>query len=1224
MGSAGQTPPTIGLISTWPIYQGTTMDRHAQSLVEGICAAAADHHCRLLIGAGVSAMTDRGGWRTAWPAASTGADFVAVGPWNTDGLIVVSDDLSDAQALYTRELQTSGFPVVFTTPEGPGPRVVVDNKAGIRAAITHLIEHGHRRIAFIAGTEHRGGDSAERLRTFEDTLRETAIEADPRLIAYGDHRVAGGRLAMQRILASGAPFTAVIASNDLSCLGALDVLAEAGLRVPEDVAAIGFDDILDARSHRPSLTTVRHPTYALGYQAVDSVLERIRVPFPGPGRNVDPVVVPTRLIRRESCGCRQLLREPLPASPSEGGDPLADLAHDMAEAAFAEARHQTIDDLEARCRLLVTALLSSVERADERPLDREIVRLLADTEAHGEDTHVWQAAISAVYAQSDRLLEHRSLEQRSADQAWFMRLLDHARLEISEEVRRLTTRALLDHADMMSRLGLLTAQLIAARDVAETAAILEAHLPALGIDHILVALHEAEEDDPVSRSRVVLAVGLPEGTADLRFVTRRFPPPEAYPSGDGLQLVILPLHVDEEWSGFVALPASAIEPAAAIVSNLGMAIRASRLYREAVAGRLAAEDANRMKSRFLSMVSHELRTPLSVVVGLSEMVLEQSRRSLTLPPGTLQDLEHLSTSAQHLGQLVGDVLDLASSEAGQLRLVRQPVSIAEILREVAVVGQQMAHEKGLAWRDAIPATVPVMMGDRTRLRQVALNLVANAVKFTERGGVELSLNVAEDRLVVTVSDTGPGISADERERVFDEFYRSERLSGATHGLGLGLAIARQLVQHHGGRIGVESAGGKSGGATFWFDLPILNASREPSLPAGAPPSILVLTDRATADVWLTEQLTGRGLDVRVRQLAPLEDARTHITRERPNAVILDGDLATRRAWELAREFRNEPGFEALPVLAHRIDPELGRDALLEIDYLVKPVEIGELAGALLREVESRQAPRGGRILIVDDDPEARDLHARIVSQAGYVPIVVGSGAEALSVIARTPPDLVLLDLAMPEMDGFELLEAMRATPAGRDIQVVVLTGHSLTEADVDRLNRGVASVLSKGIFTRFETVARIEAALARQHLVGSASQQLVRRATRFIEANYAEAITRDDIADHVAMSPDYLTDCFHREMGITPITYVNRCRIREARRLLEATELPVTEVALRVGYSEVSHFTRNFHRQVGVSPRAYRRGALGAGSAPARAAAPGINQKDSRLRTRLMGTPSRE
>lgn len=1167
-------------MSTWPIYQGTTIDRHAHALVQGISAAARDRGCDLLLGAGVSPRAERNRWRTAWPATAPDADFVPVGPWNTDGLIIVSDDLSDAQAAYARDLQAVGYPVVFTTPEGPGPRVSVDNREGLRAAIDHLIEHGHRQIAFVAGTGHRGGDSAERLRAYREAVEQAGLEADPALMAFGEHRFDGGQAAMNRILATGAPFTALVASNDLSCLGAIEALRLAGRQVPQDVAAIGFDDILDARSHVPSLTTVRHPTFALGYQAVHTLLDCLAGRPPNPER----VVVSTRLIRRQSCGCGRPTAEPDTDGPEPDGQ-LAVMARRMAEAAFGEARTSSLDELQQQSRQLLNALVTSLEQADEGPLHAEVASLLARTEAHGEDAHVWQSAMSALFARS------AVLRDRTPDvsQTWFMGLLDHARLEISENVQRRTTRALLDHIDMMSQLGLLTAQLMASQDVAHTAEILAEHLPRLGIDQFLVALYAEEGEDLAAWSDVLLAGGLPGVQAGSRFASRQFPPPDLMPDQGPRSLLVLPLVVDDRTTGFIALPVTGLELAAAIVGNLATALRASRLYREAIEGRELAEGANRLKTRFLSMVSHELRTPLSVIVGLSDMVLHESRESEGLTPSAKRDLEHLSTSAQHLGRLIGDVLDLASSEAGQLRLVRQPLDLSEVLVSVSLTGEQMAREKGLAWTATLPSRGAIVSGDRTRLRQVVLNLIANAVKYTEHGAIHLAVDAGEDLVEVSVSDTGPGIAADEQERVFDEFYRSDqRASGGPSGLGLGLAIARQIVRHHDGTIGVRSPGRHGRGSTFFFSLPTIVLQAEAGSSSADRPAVLLLTDQATAEPWLDRHLAERGFDVVRRIVGADDDLAEIVVQIQPEAVVLDAALASRDGWDLARRLLRRPGFENLPLLAYQFGP--GREAgLVELNYLLKPLQAAELARVLAGEgVPGPETGISPKVLIVDDDPDIRRLHARVAEQAGCRTIEARDGAEALAILQADPPDLVLLDLAMPRMDGFEVLEAMRSQIATRDIPVVVVTGQMLSDDDVSRLNRGVAMLLSKGVFTPEEMIGRIEAALSRRRTMADATRHLVKRATAFIEAHHAEAISREAIAQHVSMSPDYLTDCFHQELGITPIAYLNRCRIRAARELLDSTDRAVTDIALSVGFADVSHFTRTFHRDVGLSPRTYR------------------------------------
>ncbi|HEY4721893.1 MAG TPA: substrate-binding domain-containing protein, partial [Anaerolineae bacterium] len=235
---------TIGFLSTWSVYEGTTIDSYTRTLLQGICAAARDHNCNLLLSCGIGLPATPRGSRTAWAIPGSNVDFVPVGPWNCDGLIIIPDDFTTAQFDYVQDLIRTGYPIVLTTAERPGPIVAVDNAGGIRQAFDHLVQHGHQRIAFIAGKLGRGGDSAERLAAYRVALREAGLAEDERLIAFGEHRREDGRTAMRQILATEATFTAVIASNDLSCIGAVEVLRAAGRRIPDDVAVIGFDDIL--------------------------------------------------------------------------------------------------------------------------------------------------------------------------------------------------------------------------------------------------------------------------------------------------------------------------------------------------------------------------------------------------------------------------------------------------------------------------------------------------------------------------------------------------------------------------------------------------------------------------------------------------------------------------------------------------------------------------------------------------------------------------------------------------------------------------------------------------------------------------------------------------------------------------------------------------------------------------------------------------------------------
>jgi AraC-like DNA-binding protein len=310
----------------------------------------------------------------------------------------------------------------------------------------------------------------------------------------------------------------------------------------------------------------------------------------------------------------------------------------------------------------------------------------------------------------------------------------------------------------------------------------------------------------------------------------------------------------------------------------------------------------------------------------------------------------------------------------------------------------------------------------------------------------------------------------------------------------------------------------------------------------------------------------------------------------PSAVILDDAVAGGRGWEFVRA--NARGNELLriPVLACRLDAGDEKGAFLDLTYLVKPLQAAELAEELgRRNLVPAGLVKAPVILAVDDDPSMLEFHSRVIRCAGARPMRAGGGAEAMAMMAESPPDLVLLDLAMPGMDGFAVLEAMQANPITRDVPVIVVTGRDVKEEELSRLDGYVATVLGKGVFTSQEIAGRIEAVLSRAPALGAATKRLVRRATAYIEEQYAEPIDRDDIARHVAISPDYLTDCFHQELGITPIAFLTRYRIRRAREMLENTDQMITEIAMATGFSAVSHFTRTFHREVGMSPRAYRR-----------------------------------
>jgi DNA-binding response OmpR family regulator/nitrogen-specific signal transduction histidine kinase len=642
----------------------------------------------------------------------------------------------------------------------------------------------------------------------------------------------------------------------------------------------------------------------------------------------------------------------------------------------------------------------------------------------------------------------------------------------------------------------------------------------------------------------------------------------------------------------VAFDAANLQVCAAIVRQLVTFLKVVRLYREATQGRRLAEEANRLKSRFLSTVSHELRTPLGLIVGLSKMLLQEGERDE--PEIHWQDLKRIYASAQHLDGLIRDVLDLAQNEMGQLKLVCEPLDLAEAFETIASVGEQLARDKGLDWQANIPDNLPKVWGDRTRLRQVALNLVNNAVKFTVRGRVTLRVHAGKETVTVAISDTGLGIPPDEQEVIFDEFRQSERTTARGYGgLGLGLAVCKRLVEMHNGQIGVHSSGEEGAGSTFYFTLPVMEsvADLDGQKTVSLERTVLVLAERSSKGEHLRRYLTRQGFEVQVLWLEGTTDWQSRWLTSPPGAVILELGKASEQGWEILKVLRENPLTQNIPVLFYSLAEERDSGSMLELDYVTKPMSMTELTRALERQgLKAGEGQESKTILIVDDEPGVLEMHGRIVATWSPECRVwkARNGREALEVIRRERPDLVLLDLMMPELDGFGVLEVMRSEGTSRDIPVIVLTGQVLTQEDMARLNRGVTSVLKKGLFSVQETLTHVEAALARNKGLGNETQRLVRKAMLYLHEHYAEPISLKEAARYIGMSKEYLARCFHQEMGVTLVTYLNRYRVSQAKVLLEVGEQSLTQVAMEVGFSSGPYFNRVFRQEVGMSPGQFR------------------------------------
>ncbi|MFN2240856.1 MAG: substrate-binding domain-containing protein, partial [Anaerolineae bacterium] len=1015
----------------------------------------------------------------------------------------------------------TGHPLIFVAAGEDGPSVVADNRSGVLEAMRHLVEHGHRRIAFIAGSvEDMEGDTGERLQAYHDAVEALGLDANPDLVAWGRHVYEGGYAAMRQILASGVPLTAVLASNDESALGAIQALREAGHRTPQDVAVVGFDDRPESAVQEPALSSVRISLQKMGYRAVELLFRYLT----GQVEAIESARVETRLVARASCGCGPRTATPgVLTSQIELPDrtiPREQLAQIMAARILTEAQCLPAAKTEALCQRLLDAFHASLEQDDAREFQTTLEAVLRQVAASGDDVHVWQAALSSLGAVLDGL--------PSAARGRATELLDQGRLTISASVQRQFRRHVVDQRWTFNRLGTLTARLLAALDETQIYQVLARHLPTMGIHTAWLALFSAEGDDPVAWTTLRDITSLDQPIR--HFPSREFPPEGLLPPDQPFCLALFPLTGPRGQLGYVAFDTAHLDLYGAITQELATALNSTELYREATEGRRLAEEANELKSRFLSTVSHELRTPLNLIVGLSGILLRESDESDTpLPEPYRRDVEQIHANAQHLGGLIGDVLDLASSDAGQLRLANEFVDLGQALSLVAETGRRLAYARGLAWQANLPASGPWVWGDPTRLRQVVLNLVNNAIKFTARGQVCLELESGPDSVTVTVSDTGLGIPLEEQDAIFDEFRRSERaLAHGYGGLGLGLAICKRLIDLHGGTIGVRSSGQEDAGSSFYFTLrtvqPPVAQVETPAAPAVSKESVLVLTNRMGGCRRLREYLDERGFEAEMAFIDESSDWFSQMVMSPPGAIVVDMGAAPQQGWGVLKAIKSHPQTQDLPVLFCALSPEGG--SVLALDYLTKPIESTELTRALDRQWLIPETGQDARtILVVDDDPDTLEMHARIVQAHSHSHrvLMARNGLEALDILQREGVDLVLLDLIMPELDGFGVLEAMREREATREIPVIVLTGQVLTEKEMARLNRGVATVLSKGLFSLEETLAHLDTALEGNRRLSAEAQRLVRESMAYIHGHYAEPISRTDLARHVALSEDYLT-----------------------------------------------------------------------------------------------------
>ena len=511
-----------------------------------------------------------------------------------------------------------------------------------------------------------------------------------------------------------------------------------------------------------------------------------------------------------------------------------------------------------------------------------------------------------------------------------------------------------------------------------------------------------------------------------------------------------------------------------------IAIENARLFKELEEKNEQLDVASRHKSEFLANMSHELRTPLNAIIGYSEM-LEEEAQDLG-QEAFIPDLTKINTAGKHLLELINSVLDLSKIEAGKMDLYLESFSVSGLIRDIAAVIRPLAEKNGNRLGVSCAPDAGEMHADLTKVRQALFNLLSNACKFTERGAVTLTGARERDGtgewMVFGVSDTGIGMTPEQMTRLFEEFSQADAATTRRYGgTGLGLALSRRLCRMMGGDIAVTSEAGR--GSTFTIRLPatmtgaraepIATAAHETGAPGG--PAVLVIDDEPAARELMERFLTREGF--RVVSAAGGEEGLRLARELRPHAITLDVMMPGMDGWAVLSALKADPELADIPVIMLTMvdDRNLGY-ALGASDYLTKPVDRERLIAVLRRY--RRDLP----VLVVDDDAGFRELMRRVLEREGYTVTEADNGRAGLAELREHLPGVILLDLMMPEMDGFEFLDEFRRHEAWRAIPIVVVTAKELTAEDHERLNGGVARILQKGASSRESLLVEVRELVA--------------------------------------------------------------------------------------------------------------------------------------------------
>lgn len=1017
------------------------------------------------------------------------------GQESVDGLIIASNLLSSragSEAVYELCRRTT-LPVVSVGRLPGVPSIDVDTKMAFRQVIEHVVrDHGRRRVAFIQGAVGNV-DAIERERVVRAVLEDLAVPLPERQVLPGDFLEASGSAAVQTLFdrreVSPADIDAIISSNDQMAVGAMRELGRRGLKVPLDIAVVGFDDDDYARGASPPLTTVSQPVELLGEHAVSLLLDRLQ-----------KKAVPERILLeaepawRRSCGCTtpQLMRGPSLAAIG----PLTTLVEQRREACLLRLQRlggmaADPSGIDAAVRFLRAEANADADRTGLHDFEHCV---LASAQAGIDPLH-WHDILLPLSDEIERRAPNEGSTGRLLEQR--MRQVDLLLNEVAARVRALENLHTMQWATAARILG---SALLSVRHLRNLGVVLHAGLPSLGIRYCCVCLFVGESEPRVARVAALYSpttpptAEVPCSAEQLFFAVPGSLPPEqpqtqatasVFPvyelvhpqlptsTTDRLDLSVYPLVYAHTSLGYVVFDAPRDGQRSwlleGLAGNLSSAIYAIQRAAELQQARESAERANAAKTEFVAMISHEVRTPLTAIIGHLDLCLQQD-----LSVELSHRLDQARASSRALLGIVNDLLDFSKIEAQKIELEQVTFELDEVLDQVVATCASTAVRKGLDLVVDADPTVPVALnGDPLRLAQVLLNLVGNAVKFSSQGMVEVSVGLVERdatdlTLCFAVKDQGIGMTPAEIERVFLPFTQGD---GSTTrrfgGTGLGLTISRRLVGLMGGELTVESEPGQGSRFQFTARFPVVSDSR-PRPVEGKQERVLLVVNEPTLGQSLAHLMEQRGYQVTWTKdaagtLSALGQSPERLTQF--DVLLCDEDLPDLDALcllrrtaahgkaagpnvVLLRPAESTPVIAAqqnLPGLVAIVAKPCQRTQLRQAVQKALMLHPSRHPGEGKKPVSPDSLPEGCRILLVQDDAVTREVVREILVRAGANVSVAATGEEGIDQMTRQTYDLVFLDLHLPGIDGLSVARAMRQLPQGRRVPILGLSASAVSD-----------------------------------------------------------------------------------------------------------------------------------------------------------------------------------